>query len=120
MKYPNLRNDLKEYLGVLSDTRYQQKHWIENLVHQEKEGDTFDMFIHFWFDDMALSEEPEKCIGIFLKNAEESNVIKEITFYLESMFNEFGLEASVVTYLQSSQWKEVIRLAYIAKSIIFD
>ena len=71
IRYPEMRIELMEYLGGLSDVDYQLRVWVNEQggvgVHDE-----LDCVIHFIYDDTPLAKDPYSAIGWYLRSDEEA------------------------------------------------
>src|SRR3546814_12036119 len=88
LMYPNMRDELLDYLGGLADLDYQQKVWVRGEPHPGIQHDELDYALHFLFDDTDLAESPEKSIGVFLLDKEEARVVHCVAQALDALRSE--------------------------------
>lgn len=108
-----MRDELIEYLQGLSDKEYQIKYWV-NLDCPEGVEDSFDLAVHFLFDDTSLSSNPEKTIGVFLKDEKEANSIKVLCDEINAILDKYGTKLPDKEYINCPEWNNVLKLAKIA------
>lgn len=116
VKYPGMRDELLGYLQSLSDLSYQKSCWVahncpEGIVHDE-----LDYAIHFLFDDTKLSLDPDKCIGIFLRNHEEAEAIHLLCREIDEIFEKYG-DLTDAEYIALPEWSNVLDAAQAALRI---
>ncbi len=111
MKYPEMRNDLVGYLGGLSSLSYQRACWANENCPEGIKHDEFDYVIHFLFDDTTLSSEPEKWIGLCLRNDKEAELIKLICTKIENVLQKYGDELTDAEYIELPEWQVVVDTA---------
>lgn len=114
LMYPNMREELLEYLGGLADVDYQQKVWVRGEPHPGVQHDELDYALHFLFDDTDLAATPEKSIGVFLLNKEEARLVHSVTQALDSLLTQYGVELSDAEYLAKPEWIKVVDSARVA------
>ena len=123
MKYPTIRRDLIRYLDILSDTSYQENIWLSNKIcyyNNKLVHDSFDMFIHFWYDDYSLNENIIDSIGDFLKDQKEAAAIQRITNLLDKIFERIGTTRSAREYLNCDEWPNIVLAAKEAKRVFLE
>jgi len=108
LKYPSMREELIGYLKGLSDKEYQCEVWVNHNVPNGVE-DCFDMSIHFLYDDTDLSNNPKKCIGIFLYNDKEAELISSVVSALDIIFDKYGLGLTDKEYIEKEEWNTVLK-----------
>jgi len=111
MQYPNMREELIEYLSGLSDREYQMNCWVNQKCPEGIEKDTFDLAVHFLFDDTELAKSPEETIGIFLKDKEEAQSIKSLCDEIDRIFEKYSTELTDKEYIDCPEWNNVLNLA---------
>src|SRR3546814_14553432 len=85
LMYPNMREELLEYLDGLADLDYQQKVWLRCEPHPGIQHDELDYALHFLFDDTDLAESLEQSIGVFPLDNEETRVGNFVTQALDEL-----------------------------------
>ena len=122
MKYPTIRRDLMKNLDILSDSDYQEKFWLSKICYNKDDliFYTFDMFIHFWYDDYTLDENIINCIDIFLKDEKEAFAIQRITNLLDTIFEKLGTNKSVREFLSCDEWEHVVLAAKEARRVFLE
>src|SRR3546814_11564142 len=98
-RYPNMRDELLDYLGGVAYAHYQQKVWVRGQPQPGIEHDELDYGLHFLFDDTDLAQSPEKTIGVFLLNKEEARAVHSVTQSLDALLTQYGAELSDAEYL---------------------
>ncbi len=114
LKYPHMREELKEYLYELSSIEFQKKNWIKNDKNNFIHKSQFDYSVHFLYDDTDLSITPEKYIGIFLENQQEANLVYDVIKAIDIIFKKYGLELIDEEYIKSTEWSDVLKRATLA------
>ena len=109
-KYPSMRHELLHNIYSLSDLGYQWRAWVKDELPPPKH-DEFDYAVHFLYDDTTLAESPEECIGLFVKDEHEVQLIKAVIHAINRVFNVLGKECSDEQYISSLEWSEVLRTA---------
>ncbi|NJO17541.1 MAG: hypothetical protein HC877_17930 [Thioploca sp.] len=117
IRFPHLRQELIETLQTLADSEYQQQAWVERNVPKGME-DSFDIAIHFLYDDTHLADNPEITVGLILEKSEEVPLIKALIEALDHVFEALGLEATDEEYINCPQWEQVLRTAKVALLVI--
>lgn len=117
IRFPHLRPELIDTLQTLADPEYQQQAWVEQNVPPGIE-DSFDIAIHFLYDDTHLADNPEATVGLILEKSEEVFLIKGLIKALDQVFETLGLEATDEEYINCPQWEQVLRTAKAALSVI--
>ncbi|HSM42990.1 MAG TPA: hypothetical protein VK862_19765, partial [Afifellaceae bacterium] len=84
IKYPYMRRKLIYHTYELSDREHQIKYWIDKDKKYTDTINSVDEILHFFLDDTELLENPEKCIGYFLKINDEAEIFQ----YLSSILLE--------------------------------
>jgi hypothetical protein len=104
IKFPEMREELIERLQLLSDSVYQQAHWGSKSPHLD-----FRYIVHFFFDDSALAEAPEECIGYILEGEREAVFVDCLCKKLNHVLDVYGHNQPDVFYINTPEWKEVIK-----------
>jgi len=122
VKFPQMREELLGTLTSLSEESYQQRVWIEHKLpagHTPKTFyDSFDLVVHFLFDDTHLADNPKKTIGSILKNSSEAEAIKTLTQKIDRVLQVVGNQGSDKDYISSAEWPEVIDAAKAALKVL--
>src|SRR3546814_6031875 len=90
LMYPNMRDELLDYLGGLADADYQQKVWVRGEPHPGIEHDELDYALHFLFDDTDLAQSPEQTYRVFLLNKDEAHAMTSVTQSLDGLLTQYG------------------------------
>jgi hypothetical protein len=98
MQYPNMRDELREYLRVLMDRD------VPNL----------DYAFHFFLDDTPLAKTPDAAIGVFLKNREEVAALQPVVAALKTIIKHYGPLEAGSKYVEAPEWSHVVETATIA------
>ena len=106
-----MRNELLEHLNALSDLSYQRACWVLNKCPEGIEYDELDYTVHFLFDDTTLSTEPDKWIGLILKNTEEATSIQNLCSLLGNIFKRYGYDKDDAEYIELPEWSDVVNAA---------
>lgn len=115
MKYPGMRSELVRYLSALGDPKYQEECWVNNRCPEGVEHDELSLSVHFLFDDTSLSEDPARCIGVFLKNLDEAQAVQEVCRALDVVLDEVGPGRPDLAYISSTNWPRVVEAAQRAR-----
>lgn len=107
--YPTMRLDLREYADSLRDEAHQKRVWIEHLTSEKQ--DNFTDVVHFFYDDTTLASHPDKCVGLFLRNASEAAAVRALTLAVDALFAELGTEQPDEAYLRAPGWSQVVSRA---------
>lgn len=109
LRYPEMRANLRAFTESLADEAYQKRTWIE---HQPSAAyDTFTDVVHFFYDDTKLADDPDQCVGWFLRNAAEAGAVRALLSALDALFDELGTEQPDEAYLRAPGWPRVVRRA---------
>lgn len=111
LKYPSMREELISYLGELSDKEYQIRNWLPENSEDGIPKSSLDYSVHFLFDDTNLSLDPKKCIGFFLYNENEANVISKLIRAIDVLFKVYGDKLTDKEYICTPEWLEVMHAA---------
>jgi len=111
MKYPDMRNELIDHLGELSNLSYQRACWVNKKCPEDIKHDEFNYVVHFLFDDTTLSSEAEKWIGLCLRNDKEAESIKLICTEIDNIFKKYGHELTDAEYIELPEWQVVVDAA---------
>jgi hypothetical protein len=111
IKFPEMRNELIEYLKDLSDLHYQRQCWLNQNCPDGVEYDELDYSVHFLFDDTDLASDARGYIGVILRNQQEAEVVTEVCLQLSDIFKKYGTEMSDAQYLECPEWAMVLSTA---------
>jgi hypothetical protein len=117
LKYPEMREELIDYLHGLSDREYQYQAWVED----KRPGgghDELDYAIHFLYDDTDLANDPISLIGWILTGKEEAEVIINLVKALDIIFDKYGTELADKEYLVKKEWGNVLSMAKKAERVL--
>ena len=109
VRYPYMRLDLREYASSLCDEAHQKRVWVEHEP-SEKQDNLTDV-VHFFYDDTKLADDPDQCVGWFLRSAGEAGAVRALTSALDALFRELGTEQPDEAYLRAPGWPRVVRQA---------
>lgn len=118
MKYPDMRDELIDYLVSLSDKDYQDAVWVRREARSGVVHDELDYAIHFIYDDTCLGQNPSEAIGWFLKNEDEAESIRSLVLALNLVFSKYGLDLSDREYIAKPEWSDVVRAAERSRSVL--
>lgn len=118
MKYPNMRDDLLNYLCSLSDREYQINSWVNKIYPSGIEYDCLDSSIHFIFDDTDFGDAPENSIGDILLNKEEADSIAKLVASINYVFEKYGTNMTDDFYIGTPEWDDVLSSASTAYKLI--
>lgn len=106
--FPEMREELIEYIKGLSDLEYQKEYW--GKVHPTNPNfyDDFNQTIHFLYDDSNIAQDPDSWIGLVLISQEESSLIKTLNNQIECLFKSYGTKLSDEDYMNKPGWKNII------------
>ena len=90
LRYPEMRANLRAFTESLADQAYQKRIWIER--QPSAAHDTFTDVVHFFYDDTRLADDPDGCVGWFLRDASEVGAVRALTSALDALFVELGTE----------------------------
>lgn len=117
LKYPEMREELIDYLHGLSDREYQYQAWVEG--NRPGGGhDELDYAIHFLYDDTDLANDTESMVGWILTGKDEVNAITNLVNILDALFDKYGTELTDKEYLIKDEWGGVIKAAKFAETIL--
>lgn len=121
-KYPEMRTELLSSIFDLADFNHQKNFW--NVEAQKKALEetgkmhSFDLSVHFLFDDTPLAEDAESCIGYYIKDMCEADAITQVTIALEELFKIHGTDLSDEEYIYKPEWQWVLKAAQNAKKVL--
>ncbi|MEN3540968.1 hypothetical protein AAH991_38045 [Microbispora sp. ZYX-F-249] len=111
VRFPQARGDILSALSALASPEYQQRVWIERDYPREGYYDDFTLNINILYDDTCVLEDPEKAVGIYLKDRIEAAVLADLARALDALFAALGTERSDLEYMQSPLWRRVVESA---------
>ena len=109
--YPNMREELVEYLQRLADLGYQKRVWINGESVGTVKHDEFDYAVHFLFDDTALAKDVYSTIGWILQDTSEAELIATLTSCIDRVLQKYGTELSDAQYIELPEWQSVVAAA---------
>jgi hypothetical protein len=107
LKYPEMREELIDYLQSLSDREYQIRIWVNKNFPTPKYFDSLTMTLQL-LEDLGVFRDPEKLIGTIFKNQEEVTALARLSRALDFVFSLYGNDLPDSIYIQSSEWDDVI------------
>lgn len=116
MKYPHRHDDIRYYLGYLSDAGYQQRVWVQG--ERPHPDERFDDIIHFFFDDTNLADNVEGCIGWFVRDLREASYIRAVVEAMDVVLNKYGTELTDAEYVAKPEWAQVLATAKAALAVV--
>ena len=108
-----MRVDLMTFLESLSNYEYQMNCWVRGNCPIGVE-DSFDMSVHFFFDDTGLAQDASSLIGYLLYDEIEAELITNVCYAIDTLFNKYGTTLSDDEYINKPEWKEILNTAQIA------
>ena len=99
LAYPEMRAELVDCLGQLSDPRLRRP--------QKEEPSPLDQAIHFLFDDTPLSDEPARALGYYLIDQEEVDAVSRVVRALDQLLEAHGIKQPDSFYIRQPEWKVV-------------
>lgn len=119
IRYPDMRNELVEYLRCLSDLDYQRRNWVGGEVSEDA-PDCLDYSVHFLFDDTNLVEDPKSCVGWILRNEAEARCLESLGQALNLLFHKYGTQLSDETYISLPEWRVVLSASKKALAVLLE
>ncbi|MEY8040070.1 hypothetical protein AB8O55_11750 [Saccharopolyspora cebuensis] len=114
--YPEMRAEVIDALGCLSDPDYQQRVWIRHEYPTEGFYDDLTINVNILFDDARVLPDPEPRVGWVL-HPTEVDAMRTLGQALEPLIDNLG-EASDARYLEHPQWPEIITRARHAHQVL--
>jgi hypothetical protein len=112
VRYPEMRNNLRDVLNELSNSFMQWKIWIDGYnPNSMNEIQGFWVNACFIFDDSGLASDTIGCIGYYLKTAEEVTTIKKLVVALDSVINAVNKSDNDRDYITHPLWVDVLSSA---------
>ena len=102
MKYPNMREELLQYLDVL----------------ERGDSKNLDYAVHFLFDDTVLADAPERAVGAFLYNSTESDALRRVVGALERVLKKYGTTMPNADYVRTPEWGDVAAESRAARELL--
>ena len=118
LQYPNMRQELLDYLHDLVDRSHQERHWVAGEAPKGGAIECFDSVIHFLFDDLNLENRPKSAIGSLLYDEEELAAVSQVITAINAVLDDIGLEGRDEEYVRSRHWPRVVSRAAAALSIL--
>lgn len=109
LRYPAMRANLQAFSESLADEAYQERIWIEQQPSSVR--DTFTDVVHFFYDDTTLADDPDKCVGLFLRDGTEVAAVRTLTSALDALFADLGTDRPDEAYLRAPGWPRVVSRA---------
>lgn len=109
--FPEMREELIEYIKELSDLEYQKRYWGKVNPTSPNFYNDFNQTIHFLYDDSNIAEDPDSWIGLVLISQEESSLIKTLHNRIECLFKSYGTKLSDEDYMNTLEWKNIISIS---------
>lgn len=116
LKYPQMRDELIDYLHALADKGYQYLAWVEDKRPQGGH-DELDYTIHFLYDDTDLANDPSSLISWILRGDEEAYAISVLIEAIDYLFEQYGTDLKDKEYLEKHEWNKVVGSAKMAIQI---
>jgi hypothetical protein len=105
LKYPNMRNELREFLGETASSSRPPFTPIKSDDDAYRESYSYaQMAMSFILDDISVLDNAESMLGVFLKSIEEVHACVAVG---EAMMRYLEAERQNDRPLQSSTWNEV-------------
>jgi len=105
MKYPGMRFRLVHHIRELSDPDIQRDKWFDPNIFAN-----FDEVVHFLFDESTLADDAKGCVGFYLADEKEADLIARIIRILGRLIDELG-DVSDDKYIEWPEWPGVVSLA---------
>ena len=114
LRYPGMREELKDYLSELSDAELQLRRWSG----RGSDISSLDFLVHFLFDDTALADDTGSFIGVILYDDEEVAAVSAVISALDSVFEKYGVARQDLEYVRAPEWTGVLSAAKAAKDLL--
>lgn len=111
VKYPAMRDELISAIESLSNAEYQKQAWVNHSFPPGVEYDEFDNAVHVLFDDLRLMEAPEGTLGTVVRNTEELEAVKQVTYAVDRVLRKLGDDLSDAEYIADPDWADVLQTA---------
>lgn len=118
IKYPSIRFELMRNLEKLSDLNYQNAVWVAQKYPVNIEFDSFDLVVHFIYDDTSLGEDASGMLGITFIDEAEVRAFREVVGALDLLFEKHGTNLSDRDYIHKPEWVEVVKSARQALAVM--
>lgn len=118
LKFPQMREELIEYLRELSDFDVQKKEWIASSNPDGHPKSQFDYSVHFLFDDTCLATEPNEAVGWYLNDEKEAQLISDVVNALNQIFDRYGVGLSDEDYMKVPEWMDVLNASAKALEVV--
>ena len=109
-----MREELKDYLGELSDAELQLRRWSG----RGSDISSLDFLVHFLFYDTALADDTGSCIGVILYDDEEVAAVSAVILALDEVFDRYGVARQDLEYVRVPEWTGVLSAAKAAKDLL--
>lgn len=109
LECPEMRAELIDTMQVLSNREYQIEAWVHQRFPPGIQEDNLDYAVHFLFDDTPLARSPESCIGVYVKDAREAELIFAVTQAMANILSKYGTSLSDRQYIDTPEWNEVVK-----------
>jgi hypothetical protein len=106
-----MRERLVEALEALADPNYQERVWLKRELPADLDDDGLDFVVHFFFDDTDLSRDPLGCVGWFIRDEHEAQLVREVVEALDRVIRDVGPGESDQEYLSNKSWPMVVSSA---------
>ena len=103
--HPDVRKNLEEFLGSLSNFEYQKDNWL--VARESDRGDDLSMIAGFLFDDADFLENANRQVGYSLLDHIEADAVSDLSMMIFKFVENEGYDLSL-TLLESRPWKEIV------------
>lgn len=106
IRFPEMRENLRAFSESLADVDYQKRVWVDHEMPPSR--GTFTDMVHFFYDDTTSAENPERCVGVFLRDRSEAEAARKVVEALDAIFADLGTSQPDGEYVASSDWPQVV------------
>lgn len=116
---PIIRQEILHSIWALSNKEYQQEGWLnQKNLPRGVEFDNFGEAVHWLFDDTSLADDTFGCIGWYLVDEEEANLVRKVLDSVDEVLDEVWARTPKGTkyipdqeFLNSPKWENVVEAA---------
>ena len=114
IRYPDMRRNLISAVSYLANSLDKPVIEVRNSEGLLKQYFDFDMAINVIFDDVRVAENPQDCIGVVLRNAQEAEALQVLVEQLEILLRD-DIDTLDEETLATESFKAMVKAAVVAE-----
>ena len=103
-----MRDEVLYAVAAFADEGFQRKVWLEGFAPSQPYAYDFEMACHALLDDVDLTDDPDRLVGIILKDEREVAILRRLATALLNLIEDIGVCGNFAEALESSKWPTVV------------